>query len=213
MANTSKWDKIKGSLKKREYWLGLLTVFVTLALAVLIVVKWEAVQEMAGYGYAGLFLISALGGATVLIPVPMLAIQFAMGGVLMPWFGPMFMAPVFVGIVAGLAETIGALTIYLTGYGGGMPMANASGEGRFQRAYLRLMGLMERKGKLTLFLVSAIINPFFYPVSLAAGAVRFGVKKYFAICWAGKTIKCTGIAYAGYFGLRGLFEALGIPLP
>ena len=213
MANTSKWDKIKGSLKKREYWLGLLTVFVTLALAVLIVVKWEAVQELAGYGYAGLFLISALGGATVLIPVPMLAIQFAMGGVLTPWFGPMFMAPVFVGIVAGLAETFGALTIYLTGYGGGMPLANAGGEGRFQRAYLRLMGLMERKGKLTLFLVSAIINPFFYPVSLAAGAVRFGVKKYFAICLAGKTIKCTGIAYAGYFGLRGLFEALGIPLP
>ena len=213
MTNTSKWHKFKGGLKRWEYWLGIMSVAVTLALAVLIIAKWEVVQELAGVSYVGLFIISALGGATVIIPVPMLAIQFAMGGVLSPWFGPVFTGPMFVGIVAGMAETIGALTIYLTGLGGGTPFARSTGEGRLQRAYLRLIRLMERRGSLTIFLVSAVINPFFYPVSLVAGATRFGIRKYFAITWAGKTVKCLGIAYAGYFGLRGLFEVLGISLP
>ncbi len=57
-----------------------------------------------------------------------------------------------------------------------------------------------------------IINPFFYPVSLAAGALHFGVWRYFLIAFAGKTIKTTAIAYAGYFGLRGIFEVFGISL-
>jgi membrane protein YqaA with SNARE-associated domain len=196
-----------------QYWLGISAMVITLVLAALVVIKWEAVQDLAGVSYLGLFIISALGGATVIIPVPTLAVQFAMGGVLQPWFGPAIIGPLFVGVVAGFAETIGALSIYLTGFGGGTSLARSSEKGRLHRMYLKLTKLMERRGKLTLFLVSAIINPFFYPVSLAAGAVRFGIWKFFAIAWAGKTIKCIGIAYAGYYGLRGLFEMLGISLP
>ena len=213
MVSSNIWYRLKGGLQRWEYWIGISSVVITLALAALIIFKWETVQELAGVSYFGLFIISALGGATVLVPVPMLAVQFAMGGVLTPWFGPAVVGPIFVGIVAGLAETIGALSIYLTGFGGGTPLAGATRKGRWQRAYLRITELMERRGKLTLFLVSAIINPFFYPVSLAAGAVRFGVRRFFFIAWAGKTIKCTAIAYTGYFGLRGLFEVLGISLP
>ncbi len=209
--NTTKRNKLIAALKRWEYWVGILSVVFTLALAALIIFKWETVQALEGYGYLGGFAISALGGATVIVPVPMLAVQFALGGILKPWFGPEFMAPVFIGLVFSLGETLGALTIYFTGYGGGMPSAHAEA-GRIQRAYLRLMRLMERRGSIILFLLSAIINPFFYPAALAAGALRLGVRKYFLICFAGKTIKCTAIAYAGYFGLRGIFSALGIPL-
>ncbi len=72
--------------------------------------------------------------------------------------------------------------------------------------------LMERRGSLALFLLSAILNPFFYPAALAAGAMRFGVRKYFFITWAGKTIKGLTVAYAGYWGLRGLLRWLGMPV-
>ena len=209
--NTTKRNKLTAALKRWEYWVGILSIAFTIALAALIVLKWEAVQALEGYGYVGGFAISALGGATVVVPVPMLAVQFALGGVLKPWFGPEVIAPVFIGLVFSLGETLGAMTIYFTGYGGGTPFAHAEA-GRIQRAYLRLMGLMERRGSVILFLLSAIINPFFYPAALAAGALRLGVRKYFLICFAGKTIKCTAIAYAGYFGLRGIFSALGIPL-
>lgn len=209
--NTTRRNKLVAALRRWEYWVGILSVVFTIALAALIVLKGEAVQALEGYGYIGGFAISALGGATVIIPVPMLAVQFALGGVLKPWFGPVFMAPVFIGLVFSLGETLGAMTIYFTGYRGRMPSAHAEA-GRIQRTYLRLMRLMERRGSIILFLLSAIINPFFYPAALAAGALRLGIRRYFLICFTGKTIKCTAIAYTGYFGLRGIFSALGIPL-
>ncbi len=213
MASTSIWPKVKIALRRWEFWVAILGVAITLFLAVFIALNKDIVQQLSGYGYLGLIIISAVGGATVLVPVPMLAVQFAMGGVLAPWFGPLVVGPLFVGLVAGFGETLGALTIYMTGYGGGTPLARGmGGEGRLQRIYRRLITLMRKRGKLTLFLISAIINPFFYPVSLAAGALHFGIWRYFLIAWIGKTIKTTAIAYAGYFGLRGIFEAFGISL-
>jgi uncharacterized membrane protein YdjX (TVP38/TMEM64 family) len=131
----------------------------------------------------------------------MLAIVFALGGVLTPYW---------VGIAAGLGETIGALVIYMTGHGAGTALFGS--EGKLQSAYLRMMRLMEQRGSLTLFLLSAILNPFFYPAALAAGATRFGIRKYFFICFAGKTIKGFTVAYAGYWGLRWLLRMLGMPI-
>ena len=171
----------------------------TLLMAVAVVYFWEFVQQLEGYGYLGVFLISILGGATIIVPVPMLAVVFALGGVLLPYW---------VGIAAGLGETIGALIIYITGHGAGTALYSSNG--RLQKAYLRLMGFMERKGSLTLFVLSAVLNPFFYPAALAAGALRFGIRKYFFICFAGKTIKGLTVAYAGYWGLRGILGMLGM---
>ncbi len=192
----------KGSART-AYILGIVGIVVTLLMAVSVVYYWDWVQRLEGYGYVGAFVISILGGSTIIIPVPMLAIVFALGGVLKyTWL---------LGLVTGLGETLGALTIYMTGYGGGAALYR-SRHGRIQSAYLRLMGLMERRGPLTLFILASVLNPFFYPAALAAGALRFGIKRYFLICWAGKTIKGFTVAYAGYWGLRGLLEMLGAPI-
>jgi membrane protein YqaA with SNARE-associated domain len=116
-----------------------------------------------------------------------------------------------VGIANGLGETLGALTIYMTGYGGGSALYYRT-HGRLHAAYERLMNLMERRGWLILFVLAAILNPFFYPAALCAGALRFGVKKYFIITCLGKIIKGMTVAYAGYWGLRGLLRMLGAPI-
>lgn len=206
---------LKGLGKRWEYWISILTVVITGALALVIVLEWRTVQQMAGYGYFGGFVISALGGATVLVPMPMAAVQFALGGVLKPWFGPALFGPVCVGLVCGLGESVGALTIYASGYSGGTPLADSAlnyGSGRIQRWYLKLMRLVEKRGSWLLFMLSALMNPFFYPASLALGAVRFGARRYFLICFIGKSIKCTCIAFGGYFGLAGIFRALNIPI-
>lgn len=162
---------------------------------------WRFVVKLGGYGYVGAFFISILGGATVVVPVPMLAVVFALGGVLTPYL---------VGVAAGLGETLGALTIYLTGYGGGTALLNLK-PGKIETAYCRVISLMERRGSWTLFFLSAVLNPFFYPAALAAGALRFGIGRYFFICWGGKTIKGLTVAYAGYLGLRWLLRLLGMP--
>lgn len=193
--------------------MGILAVLVTFGLALLVVFNWHSVKQMTGYGYFGGFLVSALGGGTVLVPIPMMAVQFALGGILQPWFGPAALGPLCVGLVCSFGEATGALSIYAAGYSSATPLFNkapSASMGRLHKLYARLMSLTERHGSLVLFILSAVMNPFFFPTSLACGAVRFGVKKYFLIAFAGKFIKCTAIAYAGYFGLHGIFDALGM---
>ena len=197
----------QGVVKRKSgiaaYIVGIIAAVLTIVMAFAVIYFGEWVRALKGYGYLGAFLISILGGATIIIPVPMLAIVFALGGVMKyTWL---------VGLAAGLGETVGALTIYLTGYGGGRAL-QSSKHGFIQRSYDRLMGLMERRGSMTLFFLAAVVNPFFYPAALAAGALRFGIKKYFAICFVGKTIKGMTVVYAGYWGLKPLFNALGIAL-
>ncbi len=194
----------KGLSPRTAYALGIAGIILTLLAAVAVIYYWEWVRGLEGYGYLGAFLISILGGATIIIPVPMLAVVFALGGVVrQTWL---------LGIVAGLGETLGALTIYMTGAGSCAAVFPCARGDRLQTAYERLMRLMEQRGGLTLFLLSAVLNPFFYPAALAAGALRFGIRKYFLICWAGKTIKGFTVAFAGYYGLHGLLHLLGMPV-
>ena len=188
---------------RTAYILGIFGIVATLLMAMAVVYYWEWVRALEAYGYLGAFLISILGGATIIVPVPMLAVIFALGGVMKyTWL---------VGIANGLGETLGALTIYMTGYGGGTALYYRT-HGRLHVAYERLMKLMERRGSITLFLLAAILNPFFYPAALTAGALRFSVRKYFIITWVGKTIKGLTVAYAGYWGLHGLLRMLGMPI-
>ena len=193
----------KKGFGKKAYIIGIVGAVVTIFMASAVVYFGEWVRSLQGYGYLGAFLISILGGATIIVPVPMLAVVFALGGVMKyTWL---------VGLAAGLGETVGAVTIYLTGYGGGIVLRNSK-HGIIQRSYDRLMSLMERKASITLFILAAVVNPFFYPAALAAGALRYGIRKYFLICFVGKTIKCLSVVYAGFFGLKPLFNALGISL-
>lgn len=188
---------------KRAYVFGVIGVVVTLLMAFAVVYFWEFVRGLQAYGYLGAFFISVLGGATFIVPVPMLAVVFALGGVMKyPWL---------VGVSAALGETVGALTIYMTGYGGGAALYNSK-RGKIQAAYSRMLSLMERRGSIALFLLAAVLNPFFYPAALAAGALRFGVKRYFILTWGGKTIKGLTVAYAGFFGLHELLRMLGMPV-
>ena len=201
-------QKLKIS-KKTAYALGLASAAATVIMAAAVVYYGEHVRALEGYGYLGAFIISILGGATIIIPVPMLAVVFALGGVMKyTWL---------VGLSASAGETIGALTIYMTGHGAGAAFyhkaINNNGKpGKLQAIYERLMRLMERRGPLTLFILASVINPFFYPAAFTAGAMRLGLRKYIFICFAGKTIKAMTVVYAGYWGLKGLFQTLGINL-
>ncbi|MFC1984532.1 VTT domain-containing protein [Chloroflexota bacterium] len=206
----SKWAKLERGLKRWEYWIGATGLVLTVGVAVAVILYFENIQALGAYGYLGAFLIGVFGGATYIAPVPMLPVVFVLGTVVRPSFAP-YMGPVFIGAAAGLGETIGALTIYMTGYGGGAALAKTK-HPKVQAIYSRLSRWMERRGSLVLFIFSAVINPFFYPIALTAGATRFGLKKYLIICLIGKTIKGITIAAAGYWGLGSILRALGMPI-
>jgi len=191
---------------KWAYFLGIFGIVATILMVIAVIYYKEELNSLQHWGYLGAFIISILGGATIIIPVPMLAVVFALGGAVDdPWHVAL------VGLSAAMGELVGALTIYMTGHGAGRVIVE-SRHGKIQSAYEKLLRIMERKGPIVLFIVASVINPFFYPAALAAGALRFGLMKYSVIVLAGKIIKCMTIVFAGYWGLKGIFRAIGIDI-
>jgi membrane protein DedA with SNARE-associated domain len=156
-------------------------VVLAIAITSAIVLFRHELARFSRYGYPGVFVISLLGNATVILPAPSLAVVFGMGGVL---------NPLFVGLVAGVGEALGELTGYLAGYGGRAVIED-------WEMYNRLERWMRRHGSATIFVLSVIPNPVFDLAGIAAGALRFPLQRFLLSCWVGKTIKTTAFAFGG----------------
>jgi membrane protein YqaA with SNARE-associated domain len=159
----------------------LLVVVLVLGLSVAIFVYRERFVDLALLGYPGIFLVSLLGNATLILPAPSLALVFAMGGVL---------PPVWVGLAAGLGSTLGELTGYAAGYGGRAVIEN-------RVAYERMQVWMRRRGAVTLFVLAVIPSPLFDLAGIAAGTLRYPLWRFLLVCGLGKTIKTVLVAWAG----------------
>ena len=146
----------------------------------------EKLADLAGFGYLGIFLISVLSNATIAFPVPGIAAVFAGGGVL---------NPLLVALVAGLGEPLGEMTGYVAGYGGSAII-------RDTELFERVRPWVERRGFLTLFVLSLIPNPLFDLAGIAAGIIRFPVYRFLFACWLGKTLKALIISYLGSLSLN-----------
>ncbi|OGO06881.1 MAG: hypothetical protein A2Y73_00210 [Chloroflexi bacterium RBG_13_56_8] len=177
----------------RKYGASLMAVLFAIAITVAILAFRQQLRALAGLGYLGVFLISILGNATIILPVPSLALVFAGGSVL---------NPLLVGVIAGLGEPLGELTGYVAGYGGSVAIEDGA---RFER----IKRWMERRGFLTLFVLSAIPNPVFDLAGIAAGVLRFPITKFLVACWLGKTLKTVTIAYLGSLSIELLSPWLG----
>jgi len=158
-----------------------------------ILVFREQLAALRGYGYLGVFCIGLLGNATVIFPVPSLAVVFAGGSVLNPFL---------VGLVSGVGEPLGELTGYLAGYGGSAVIEDGA---HFERIKL----WMRQRGFLTLFVLSAIPNPLFDLAGIAAGMVGFPVGKFLLACWLGKSLKATVVAWLGWLSIDLIESWLG----
>lgn len=158
----------------------LAALFVALSITVLVFVFRDRAAQFASYGYLGLFIVSAIGNATVLLPVPSLAATFVAGGI----FNPML-----AGIISGAGMAIGELSGYLAGYGGTAFIETQQWD-RFQQ----VQSWMRRHGSLTIFVLSAIPNPLFDLAGIAAGVSHFSIARFLLACFLGKTVK--GMAFA-----------------
>jgi membrane protein YqaA with SNARE-associated domain len=89
--------------------LRVLALLVVIAISVSVFLLRDKAQELAKYGYIGIFLLSILANATIILPAPGFAIVFAMGSVFNPFA---------VALAAGAGAAIGELTGYLAGFSG-----------------------------------------------------------------------------------------------
>ena len=139
-------------------------------------------KNLISLGYVGVFIFTFLGAATIFLPSASSLVVIGAGA----WLNPFL-----VGIVAGLAATLGELTGYAIGYEGGELLEKRS------RLFARAKGWMEKRGSVTLFLLSIVPNPAFDAAGLAAGAIKFPLRRFLVIVWTGKTIQAIVGAFLG----------------
>jgi uncharacterized membrane protein YdjX (TVP38/TMEM64 family) len=169
-----------------------LTIAVVIGASIAAVYFRNHLQELAGYGYLAVFLVGLVSNATVILPIPGLAVSSLLGSVFNPWL---------VGIVGGLAQALGESSGYLVGYSGQTLVDE-------NPTYHRLVGWMGRHGMLTIFLLALVPNPVFDLGGIAAGALRFPFWRFLLSCSAGKVVKNIAFALAGYYGLDTLLRLL-----
>jgi len=156
-------------------------ILFAVAVTVAIFLLSDRLSELRGYGLIGLFLISLLGNATLILPAPSLAAVFAFGA---------SMPPIEVGLVAGAGMAIGELTGYLAGFGGSAVIEN-------RQRYEQIKAYMGKYGLLTVFVLSLIPNPLMDLAGIASGALKMPVGHFLLACFAGKVLKCIAFAYLG----------------
>lgn len=167
-----------------------LTIARVLALIAVIIISVyifsirDQAEELARYGYPGIFLLSILANATVLLPAPGILFVFAMGAV----FNPLGVA-----LAAGAGAAIGELSGYLAGFGGSAVVERA---GMYENIK-RWMETHPNLSYLAITVLAFVPNPIFDLAGIAAGTLRMPIIRFLFFCWIGKTLKMLLFAYAG----------------
>ena len=187
------------SIRRLEYGLLAAAAALITALAFVFFLFGLNIAQLGTYGYVGLFAISLISAASILLPMPGAAAVTGAGALLDPILG--IPVPILVGLVAGPAEALGECTGYAAGYGG-------SALFRDRPFYPRLKGWLGRRGLLTMFLLSSFPNPLVDVAGVAAGAVQMRLWHFFVGVLAGKVFKNIYLASGGLAGaelIRRLF--------
>ena len=174
-----------GSSRFLTNMLRVLALFAVVGITLYIYSVRDRVEEFAGFGYPGIFLIALLANATILLPAPGVAVIYAMGAIFNP-FG--------VGLAAGLGGTIGELSGYLAGF---------SGQAVVERMdiYNRIKPWVDKYGGWAILVLSAIPNPFFDVAGIAAGMAKMPLQSFILFSGFGQLIKMTAFALAGHYSI------------
>lgn len=161
----------------------ILGLILAIALSVVIFIFRDRIANLKGYGYLGIFLISILGNATIILPVPVILTAFIGGGIF---------NPILVGIITAVGASIGELTGYLAGAAGQIVVAK-------NKRLQKMEGWMQKYGLWALFVLAAIPNPAFDLAGIVAGATKIPVWKYLLVVSLGKAVKFFSFAFLGFY--------------
>ena len=166
--------------KNQKIWRIALLVAV-FALTILLLIYRDQIQHLEAYGYPGIFLLSILTNAIVLIPLPGVVFTSAMGAVFNPFW---------VAIASGSGATLGELSGYMAGVGGQVWLNNLDW-------YQRLEVWIKKYNHWPIILLAFIPNPLFDMAGFIAGAGKVPLWKFLLFTWIGKTAKMLLFAYVG----------------
>jgi membrane protein YqaA with SNARE-associated domain len=156
-------------------------LILVIGLTVVLVIYRSKISNLGVYGYPGIFIISIIANATIIIPLPGVAITSAMGAV----FNTIWVA-IAAGLGAGLGES--------SGYIAGMTGRNTVQKSETMR---RITGWMQKYGGVTILVLAFIPNPAFDLAGIAAGALKIPFWQFLLWTCIGKILKMLMFAYGG----------------
>jgi membrane protein YqaA with SNARE-associated domain len=179
--------------KQRLFVIRVLIFLGVVLLSIYIFTLRDRAQELAKFGYPGIFLLSILSNATIFLPAPGILFVFTMGAV----FNPLFVA-----IAAGAGAAIGELSGYLIGF---------SGRGVVERrdTYNKILEWMQKNrylSYLAILFLAFIPNPLFDLAGVAAGTLKIPIFTFLLLTFMGKTLKMVVFAYLGASSIEWLFN-------
>lgn len=157
-----------------------------IGLTVFIYSLGDNLLALQAIGLPGLFLITFLANATIVLPAPGLLVVASFAGTGLPIWS--------VGLVAAFGATLGELSGFLAGSSGRAIVPN-------RQLYNRLEGWMKRYGPLTITVLAFIPSPVFDLAGVIAGALKMRWYMFLLWCFLGKLPKMLLVAYAGAYSV------------
>lgn len=168
-------------VKNKEKITRYLMILTSLLISIAIFLFRDYFKNLSTLGYFGIFLISVVGNATIIIPAPVVATALIGGSIYNPYL---------VGIITALGATIGELTGYLAGEGSQAFIEN-------NKHYKKVEKWMNKSGFLTILVLALIPNPLFDLAGIISGVTNYSTKKFLLATFMGKSIKFLTISLIG----------------
>ena len=164
----------------------------SIALAYLMIRFSTILESLGSWGYVGVAAAEFSNSAMIIVPTPALAYTFAMGAILNPFI---------LGLIGGTFGTMGEFVGYALGRRGAVLLPD-------RPMVQRITEWADRWGAMVLFCSAALPVPFDV-AGIWAGTVRYPLERFVPLVWAGKTLKLTLVALAGYYGVEVLAMLFG----
>lgn len=142
----------------------------------------DQISQFSQWGYVGIFFVSLVGNATILMPLPILMTVGAIG---------VSLNPLVVGMIASLGAALGESVGYFLGLAGSIVVQKSD-------KYDKAKAYIHKYGFFGIFLLASFPNPLFDLSGIIAGAAGISYKQFFMAAWAGTFIKYTLISVIGY---------------
>lgn len=164
----------------------ILALVFVVGLTIFLYLNREKVRELESFGYPGIFLVSLLANATLILPVPGVLFTSAMGAVFNPFW---------VAVAAGSGAALGELSGYLAGFSGQGIVEKTEWSEKFER-------WMRKYGPITILVLSFVPNPIFDVAGITAGILKMPFWQFLLFSWIGKVLKMLVFSYGGSFILN-----------
>lgn len=184
-------------MEKKTLIIVIVAIVAILAIIYIFISNPQLVYDLVlNYGVVGLFVATVIGNATIMFPVPVDILIFLSAQV--DFFHLGLLTPLLLGLILGIASTIGESTSYVVGYYGteSLEQMNKNEFSMLNEAKKRI----NKHGGIIVFLGSFTPFPMDI-VGLAAGILKYDYKKFFAFCYLGKALRAVIILYAGYYSI------------